>query len=145
MEDLYSIAYKSTAKRQLTPQDLDRLLLDARSFNQELGVTGVLLHHGCSFFQFFEGPEKSVRAVYSRIKSAQTHTDIVELLHAPSGSRQFESWHMGFSQPPQTELQILANASWEEAIPVTRDTYARSEGLGLLLHHWNKWKAEPAP
>jgi hypothetical protein len=145
MEDLYAIAYKSKATRELTPQDLDRLLLDARAFNQGAGVTGVLLYHAGSFFQFFEGPEVGVEAVYERICQARTHTDIVELLKAPSRSRQFESWHMGFCEPPETELQTLATASWEDAMPITRASYERSEGLGFLLHYWNKWKAEPHP
>lgn len=145
MEDLRSIAYKSRATRELTPQDLDRLLLDARGFNQEAGVTGVLLYHAGSFFQFFEGPEKGVEAVYERIRQATTHTNIVELSKAPSCSRQFESWHMGFCEPPQTVLQTLATASWEEAMPITRTDYECSEGLGFLLHYWSKWKAEPYP
>ena len=40
-------------------------------------------------------------------------------------------------------MQLIANAGWENAMPITRDGYQRSEGLGLLLYHWNKWKAEP--
>ena len=142
---MYSIAYKSTATRDLTPQDLDRLLLDARSFNQKCGVTGALLYRSGSFFQFLEGPEPGVNAAYVRIRDATTHTDIVELLNAPSGARQFDSWHMGFCEPPESELQTLATASWENAIPITRVSYERSEGLGLLLHYWNKCKASPHP
>jgi hypothetical protein len=145
MEDPYAIAYKSRATRELTPRDLDRLLLDARSFNQGAGVTGVLLYHAGSFFQYFEGPGKGVEAVYERIRKATTHTDIVELLKAPCRSRQFESWHIGFCEPPETDLQTLATASWEEAMPITRVGYERSEGLGFLLHYWNKWKADPHP
>ncbi|QIK80640.1 BLUF domain-containing protein [Lysobacter sp. HDW10] len=145
MEHLYAIAYRSKAARELTSQELDRLLLDARTFNQRASVTGVLLYHDGSFFQFFEGPEEGVDAVYQRIRPARTHTNIVELLRAPSRSRQFESWHMGFCETPETELQTLATASWEEAMPITRVSYERSEGLGLLLNYWNKWKAEPHP
>ena len=145
MEDLYAIAYKSKATRDLTSQELDRLLLDARSFNEGWGVTGVLLYHAGSFFQFFEGSEQGVNAVYERVRHATTHNEIVELLNAPSRGRQFQSWHMGFCEPPETELQTLATASWEEAIPITRVSYERSEGLGLLLYYWNKWKAEPYP
>ena len=142
---MHAIAYKSEARRDLTLQDLDRLLLDARTFNETAGVTGVLLYHAGSFFQFFEGPEQGVQAAYARICRATSHSDLVELLNAPSRERQFESWHMGFCEPPETALQALATASWEDAIPVTRATYERSQGLGLLLHQWNKWKAEPYP
>ena len=30
-------------------------------------------------------------------------------------------------------------------MPITRVSYERSEGLGFLLHYWNKWKAEAHP
>jgi hypothetical protein len=142
MEDLHSIVYKSEATRALTAQDLDRLLLDARSFNEGAGVTGVLLYHAGSFFQFFEGPEQGATAVYRRICQSTIHNNIVELLNTTASERQFESWHMGFCSPPQTELQLLATASWEDAIPMTRSTQKRSQGLGLLLNYWSKWTAE---
>ena len=145
MKDLRAIAYTSKASRDLTPRDLDRLLLDAQSFNKACDVSGVLLYHGGTFFQFFEGPETGVTAVYARIRQATMHNVIVELLSAPASERQFASWHMAFCEPPESELQALETASWEEAVPMTRTTYERSEGLALLLYYWSKWKAEPYP
>ena len=50
MNDMHAIAYESETKRELTLQDLDRLLLDARTFNEAAGVTGVLLYLASSFF-----------------------------------------------------------------------------------------------
>jgi len=143
MTKLHAVAYTSRATRQLTPPDLDRLLLAAQSFNEARGVTGVLLYHEGLFFQFVEGPASEVATVYARIRKATIHGGILELLNAPVSHRQFSSWHMGFCEPAESELQALQTASWEEAIPMTREIYERSPGLALLLYYWSKWKAEP--
>ena len=145
MTELRAIAYTSKASRELPPQDLDRLLLEAQSFNEACNVSGVLLYHAGTFFQFFEGPETGVMAVYARIRQATMHNTIVELLNALANERQFASWHMAFCEAPESELQALETASWEEAIPMTRTTYERSQGLALLLYYWSKWKSEPYP
>ena len=55
MHQLRSIAYISSVTRALSDEELERLLVDARSFNESVGVTGVLLYNGNSFFQYFEG------------------------------------------------------------------------------------------
>lgn len=145
MTALVAFAYKSTAVRDLTAHDLDDLLLDARSFNAQSCVSGVLLYHDRSFFQYFEGPEQGITEVYDRICKSTKHHDIVELLNRPISERQFELWHMGFCKPPATVLQTLANTRWEESIPITRAGYERSEGVGLLLYYWSKWKADWHP
>ena len=145
MTDLRAIAYTSKASRDLTSQDLDRLLLEAQSFNEACDVSGVLLYHAGTFFQFFEGPEAAVMAVYARIRQATMHTRIVELRDALASERQFAAWHMAFCEAPESELQALETASWEETIPMARTTYERSQGLALLLYYWSKWKAEPYP
>lgn len=143
MRDLRAIVYTSKATRDLTSRDLDRLLEDAQTFNESREVSGVLLHHAGTFFQFFEGPADAVDTVYARIRKATTHDNIVEHLNAPASQRQFASWHMAFCEPPESDLQALETASWEEAVPMTRATYERSPGLALLLYYWSKWKAEP--
>lgn len=145
MTALRAVAYTSKSSRLLGSEYLDRLLVEAQVFNRSCDVTGVLLHHGGTFFQFIEGPAAGVAAVYARIRQASAHNTIVELLDAPASERQFASWHMAFCEPPASEMQGLETASWEEAIPMTRTLYERSPGLALLLFHWSKWKADPYP
>lgn len=145
MTDLRAIVYTSKATRHMAAQDIERLLFEARIFNQSHDVSGVLLYHAGSFFQFIEGPADGVAAVYARIREAKMHNSIVELLNAPASQRQFASWHMAFCEPPESGLEELETASWEDAIPMTRTIYERSQGLALLLYYWSKWKAEPYP
>ncbi|HEY5803335.1 MAG TPA: BLUF domain-containing protein [Lysobacter sp.] len=139
---LHAIAYISTATRRLQPAEIDGLLLDARGFNAMSGVTGVLFFNGNEFFQYFEGPSERVEAAYERIRLARSHANIRELMSAPVSSRQFATWHMAFCNAPTSHLQELAQARWEESIPVTRSSFDRSDGVALLMHYWSKWLAE---
>ncbi len=139
---LHAIAYVSTATRSLRPGEIDGLLLDARGFNAMSGVTGVLFSNGEQFFQYFEGLPDRVDAVYARIREAGSHTDIRQLMNAPVAHRQFETWHMGFCNATASTLQELAQARWEESIPVTRSSFQRNDGIALLVHYWSKWQAE---
>ena len=139
---LRSIAYISRATRPLIPEDLDALLMDARLFNAGADVTGVLIFHQGRFFQYFEGPDDGVKAVYRRILESSSHTDIKELLNTEMQRRYFDTWHMGFCEAPETALQELANANWEQSMPITRDEFEGFEGLSLAAYYWNKWSAE---
>lgn len=142
MTGLSAIAYRSVARRRLSSLELDALLVDACAFNAVVGVTGVLFHHDGRFFQYIEGEAAGLKQVYERIRNAGAHRELVELLHGPVAQRQFERWHMGFCQAPESTLQELSNAAWIEAMPITRASDKASEGVGLALYHWSKWLAE---
>ncbi len=141
IDALHAIAYVSTATRRLQPAEIDGLLLDARGFNAMSGVTGALFFNGSEFFQYFEGLSDGVDAVYARIREARCHTGIRELMNAPVATRQFASWHMGFCNAPTSILQELAQARWEDSVPVTRSSFHQADGVVLLLYYWNKWQA----
>ncbi len=142
---LRSVAYVSRATRIFIPEQLDALLLNARMFNAGADVTGVLFFHNGRFFQYFEGPDAGVQTVYQRILQSSSHRDIQELLEVETPRRYFETWHMGFCNAPETAVQQLANASWEQSMPITRDEFQASRGLELAVHYWNKWSAESSP
>ncbi len=139
---LRSIAYTSIATRGFTPECLDALLLDARDFNASVEVTGALFFHRGKFFQYFEGSEVGIDLVHKRILGSSSHTRIHGLLNTAMPRRYFDAWHMGFCEAPETAIQQLANASWAQSMPVTRDEFEGFEGLSLVVHYWNKWCAE---
>lgn len=136
MPSLTAIAYTSVASRPLSARDLDSILVDARSFNQKVGVTGALLHAEGVFFQYFEGPAAGVTEVYNKIKLSDKHKDIRELVHESIDVRKFPAWHMAFAEAPSTALEELTNEYWEIALPELRQQ-APSPGLKLLLEFWN--------
>lgn len=131
---LEAVAYTSSAVPDTTVSSLEQLLLQARKKNAELGVTGVLLYHDGSFFQYFEGPPEAVEEVYARIRRSPLHRGIIELMRGPIQARSFGSWLMGFTQAPASTVLALSNASWTAS--VRQPAVATSPGLELLLQFW---------
>jgi Sensors of blue-light using FAD len=130
------IAYVSVAGLPPSEQQIDALLLDAREFNVKHNITGVLLCHKNTFFQFFEGTPENVALVYERIKKSKLHHHILELANTQSKKRYFKTWSMGFCYIPQSEMQALMHAEWVSQIPAVHKYAADSFGLKMLKEFW---------
>lgn len=76
------IIYTSTAARLLGPAELDRLLLQARTYNFSEGISGLLLRAGPQFMQVLEGPHLAVAGLYARISADVRHTSVLLLEQA---------------------------------------------------------------
>jgi hypothetical protein len=131
MPGLISICYASSAVRPLSEAAMTALLDDARAFNAEAGVTGVLLHDDGSFFQYFEGPSKGVGEVYSRILKSRSHHHVIELLNDPVEGRAFSQWHMGSTLVPHSAILSLRAAKWRQL--KERVDFGDGSNLGLIL------------
>lgn len=137
----HAVAYISTAVAGLTPADLDHLLVDARAHNRMQGVTGVLLHDGHRFFQYFEGPEAGVARIYDRIRASRMHMALEELQHGPVDRLYFSQWHMGCSHAEGSVLQALSSRQWrQEARHLCEDVALAGNppGLRKLLAFWER-------
>ena len=141
---LAALAYVSTAVRPLSTEDLEALLVEARDFNQREQVTGALLHHDGSFFQYIEGPPDGLNRVYERIRSSSMHKGLVELIHHRIEKREFSTWHMAFAEAPGSLLQQLAHSQWADTVPSLQDNASSSAGLALLLAFWSRTRAGSA-
>lgn len=138
---IHNIVYTSRASRLLTTGELDSILQDARRFNADHGITGVLFHAQGNFFQFLEGKPGHLDSAMQRIRAARSHAGIRILMDAPGLQRHLPSWHMAFAEAPASELQILSNACWDESIPLTRTGMEKSEAMEHVLSCWSKWAA----
>ncbi|MBH1863688.1 BLUF domain-containing protein [Stenotrophomonas maltophilia] len=107
-----AVVYASQVAEGLSIDRLKALVADAARFNKLAGVTGVLLHDGTRFVQYFEGPEDGVASVYERVLQSASHTDVVELARGRVSTRQFPYWSM--HQLPADQLLVgrLARADW---------------------------------
>ncbi len=130
------IVYASSAVGKLSDSDLEAILLKSRRRNQEHQVTGALLYHDGSFFQYFEGPREGVQVVYGHIRRSPLHHGIIELQASPVGERAFPSWLMGFTRAPKSTILQLSAASWQSAIHGSQGAELTSEGMELLLSFW---------
>lgn len=136
MTQLTAIAYVSSATSALSVADLEGILVSARAHNARSRITGVLLHHDGSFFQYLEGPEAEVRAAYVRIKAARQHHGLIELLNRPIDKRHFADWKMGFSQAPKSTILQLSQASWAHDLSEELGKGNKPSGVKLLLEFW---------
>lgn len=136
MTQLVAVAYVSTAYKLMEEAELEQLLLSAREHNQQAGITGVLLYHDGSFFQYFEGPEEEMAATYTRIRRSRRHDGLIELLHHRVDARQFGTWDMGFAKAPSRFILRLAQASWLRSLSQQTGGGAAPDGLAILLQFW---------
>lgn len=130
------IAYVSCATKPLSPQELDALLLEITERNQKMNVTGVLLCHHNTFFQFFEGTPQAVEDVYKRIKASKKHHTIFELVNEASKERYFSDWSMGCCFIPKTKMQALVHAQWKSQLPLVTKHAKKSLGIKMLQEFW---------
>ncbi|RCW66244.1 BLUF domain-containing protein [Pseudorhodoferax soli] len=136
MVALSGIAYVSSAVGEQSEEALEDLLLDARQFNHEVGVTGVLLHDEGNFFQYFEGPVDGVREVYNRILKATRHRGIFELFGGTVVRRHFSDWVMGFARAPHSQILKLSQAQWKSVAATLPQGKQAPAGVALLADHW---------
>ncbi|MBG6077968.1 BLUF domain-containing protein [Polaromonas sp. CG_9.11] len=137
MPALHSIVYTSTAVHPMNSGDLDALLVDARNFNRQNAITGVLLHCGNNFMQCFEGPEAAVQQVYQRILGSRKHTDVLEFMNLPIQKRTFSDWAMGSATTTPSELLALSTAQWSQLTSELTFSPFTPPGLAVLQVFWS--------
>jgi hypothetical protein len=90
----FQLIYASEATAPMSELDLHTLLFEARSRNDSLDVTGLLLHAHGQFLQLLEGDEATVRALYADIRDDPRHEDVRTLLTTETARRTFPDWSM---------------------------------------------------
>lgn len=94
---IYSLVYLSRAKRAMSSQELDGLLVKARDINATLNITGMLLYHSGAFMQILEGPKDAVTELfYEKIIKDERHHKVVVTTKGFAPRRQFSGWRMSF-------------------------------------------------
>lgn len=131
--EMFSVVYASRATKELSAEEIDCLLVSARTNNARLGISGVLLYGRKQFFQYFEGTREAIDEVYERIRHSSLHTDIVELESLPISRRLFNRWFMGFADAPESVLQRLSHEQWDRERPWLETRETVSDGMRRLL------------
>lgn len=115
---MYHIIYLSRAVRELTPVELVSLLLEARSHNEQTGITGALAYGDMQFMQVIEGEEAAVTDLYARIARDPRHQSVFKLADKAIAERSFESWSMAFRETTLGEFADLMGyaspAEWKQ-------------------------------
>jgi hypothetical protein len=95
---LRHIVYISTATGPLDADAAQALLEDARDFNAQHEVTGLLVHAAGSFLQVMEGREDDVEAAYARAAASRRHRALLRTPAFAVQERAFPNWAMGFER-----------------------------------------------
>ncbi len=137
VDSLYCLSYVSTERSPLSNDDLEALLHQAREKNARLGITGILLHRGGSFFQILEGGPDEVRELYKSISEDSRHQRVEVVSEGPVDSREYSDWQMAFVELDGQDFSALPGFSdILKNTPAAREFLAglsRSKKLAMLF------------
>lgn len=134
MSQIWQLLYRSEQAYEMETADMVKLLFDARAFNRDNGITGLLLHHGGEFMQLLEGEQHEVQRLYRRIAEDSRHRDAVIEVNAPADRRLFPEWQMGYAEAPQMDgLPALAGAESERDAMTSLRVLARDHMSAMRL------------
>jgi hypothetical protein len=105
---LINLIYHSIAVDHITEQDITDILEEARAFNLEHNITGLLLFHQGEFIQILEGEDEDVKGIYAKIKEDPRHRLVRLLETSPIPNRSFPDWQMAFKPLTDTNLTDLS-------------------------------------
>ncbi|TDT33533.1 BLUF domain-containing protein [Naumannella halotolerans] len=100
----FSLVYSSQATRPLNAEGLMALLEEARAFNAEHQITGILLHENGTFLQLLEGNEQDVNELYGRIRNDPRHHEVRTVWVSTGAEPHFTHWSMAFADFADTTL-----------------------------------------
>lgn len=104
MGQLLGILYRSEALTRAKGADDRALLKIARERNEKLDITGFLHRESDVFYQWLEGPEDAVRAVFASICHDNRHHHLQKVAEQPIAQRSFAQWSMGYSNDDTNSL-----------------------------------------
>lgn len=95
-KDLVELSYLSEAISDMSFLGLMRLLESARTFNQNNGITGILLYDNQQFGQIIEGEHANVMRTWKRIQDDKRHHRVELLEIREISERSFPEWLLRF-------------------------------------------------
>jgi hypothetical protein len=85
---------------------IQEMLLKAKVFNHQQGITGCLLYHQGEFIQYLEGNQYRVLTLYDRIKVDTRHKNVELLSYGERENRAFQKWDMAYENFYGENIQI---------------------------------------
>jgi len=93
---MYRLVYVSTARKDLSDQDVGAILDVSQSNNHERLITGFLSHNNGHFMQALEGEQGEVMEIYERILRDDRHYGVVQIIGENITHRAFPNWAMNY-------------------------------------------------
>jgi hypothetical protein len=90
----YQMIYSSQANSAMTMSDLEAILIDARTGNEERNVTGVLVYVDRVFLQILEGEKETLLQLMRSIAADKRHSGVTVFYEAEVERPMFSNWRM---------------------------------------------------
>lgn len=91
------LVYYSRALRDMSLQDIQNILVTARSNNAEHEICGMLCYESHWFLQALEGDRDDVNELFLEIAEDTRHDDVIIVSYDYINNRLFPQWNMGYS------------------------------------------------
>ena len=104
---MHHIIYLSQATHSLSDEQLQKILLQARRYNAERNITGLLLYGNGHFLQVIEGEQQTVTALYEKIKRDARHGSVITFANKAIEQRTFAEWSMAFKPASAEQFAYL--------------------------------------
>jgi len=92
----YAISYVSSVNPNLTENDIQEVLHYTRNWNNDHGITGILLYSDGNFFQVLEGETDILKSLLSRIVKDKRHTNVMIIFEKEVSETSFEDYQSDF-------------------------------------------------
>lgn len=94
---MHHLIYLSRAVQPLSEEALTTLLLQARHYNAQHELTGVLAYGNGQFLQLLEGEQQAIATLYERIQRDPRHENLIRFADKAITQRSFAAWSMAFA------------------------------------------------
>ncbi len=92
----YAISYVSSVNTNLTENDIQEVLNYTRNWNNDNGITGILLYSDGNFFQVLEGEKGILKSLISRIVKDKRHHNVMIIFEKEVSQTAFEDYQSNF-------------------------------------------------
>ncbi|WP_324025370.1 BLUF domain-containing protein [Maribacter sp. BPC-D8] len=136
---MFQLTYQSKISPELTIDEIESILIDARKKNNARGITGCLVYFEESIVQILEGEEEEVMALFSKIKNDNRHHTLDLLWEGPSRQRYFPKWDMALYAPVDDSQYYDSKEAFVTNMTLFADLSKKT--TSALLSFWSAVRA----
>ncbi|WP_324680071.1 BLUF domain-containing protein [Hymenobacter sp. GOD-10R] len=138
-ERVKHVLYRSRATQAFREEALSELLAEARAWNEQHGITGLLCYSDRQFVQLLEGTAAQVDLLYARIQRDPRHRQVTTLSTAYDAQRFFADWQMAFITAEEGEFHwVLTSLQQTTHSASLAEQYVRDSHLRTLLEAFSQ-------
>ncbi len=120
MKQLFYVSNTSLSFRG--KEDIEDILSKADSYNNQTGISGILLYHSGLFLQLLEGESADVDHLYSKIFKDPRHSNLTVLFDIAATQRIFTKWGMAYRDVNELDIKMVNQMlSWTRLIQGSKD------------------------